>query len=221
MKFTFFENVFTSQMNVSILVVVVLCVLAILLGKKVKTCDYTKEPSRFMLCVESFVDLINNFCRANLGEKHFKKYAPYLFTLFTYLLISNAIGILGVSNPTQSLAITSAMAIITTGIIYWTRFRENGFVGFCKAFAEPVVVMVPLNIISVVTLPLSMGIRLFVNLISGAAFITIGYGVLGYFAPLVMPALHLVFDLFFGAVQAFVFFLLTLINIQQELNIEE
>ena len=74
--------------------------------------------------------------------------------------------------------------------------------------------MIPINLIGEVSTPFSMGLRLFVNLMSGTVIAAMVYAALGWFGGLFAGILlHGVFDIFFGLIQAFVFFMLTTVNI--------
>jgi F-type H+-transporting ATPase subunit a len=89
--------------------------------------------------------------------------------------------------------------------------KVDGLLGPVKPMA---ILMLPINLIGEISTPFSMGLRLFVNLMGGAVIATMVYAALhwtlGIFAGVI---LHAVFDIFFGLIQAFVFFMLTTVNI--------
>lgn len=220
MKFTIFENIFTSSLIVSIIVMVAICVFSIIVGKKISKYDYREKPTKLIMALEFLIGTSNDFCKTNLG-KRWKSYASYLFVLIFYLVIANTIGMFGVRNPTSGWAITIAFSLVTVCMIYYTRFKERGAAGGIKEFFKPFAPMVIINLISVISTPLSMSLRLMVNMISSTAFAILLYGVIGWYAVPVAPIFHAVFDVFFGLIQAFVFYLLTLINVQQEIVFED
>jgi F-type H+-transporting ATPase subunit a len=75
-------------------------------------------------------------------------------------------------------------------------------------------IMLPINLIGEVSTPFTMGLRLFVNLLSGVVIATMVYSVLHWTVSIFAGLfLHAVFDIFFGLIQAFVFLMLSTINI--------
>ena len=89
--------------------------------------------------------------------------------------------------------------------------KIDGLLGYVKPLAP---IMLPINLIGDVSTPFSMGLRLFVNLMSGVVIAGMVYAALHWVAGLfVGVVLHAIFDIFFGLIQAFVFFMLTTVNI--------
>ena len=97
--------------------------------------------------------------------------------------------------------------------------KLSGLVGPVKPMAP---LMIPINLIGEVSTPFSMGLRLFVNLMSGVVISTMVFTLIGALNSLVAQIslyaftsvlLHLVFDIFFGLIQAFVFFMLSTVNL--------
>lgn len=87
---------------------------------------------------------------------------------------------------------------------------------YWKGYLEPMPFMLPLNIIGELSKPMSHAFRLFGNVLAGTILITV---VMAKFAPIIVPSgLHLIFGLFFGGIQAFVFAILAVayINVAVE-----
>ncbi len=150
------------------------------------------------------------------GEKH----APFLGTLFVFILASNLIGLVPVFSkaaPTASLNTTIALAIITFLYVQWQGIRANGFVGYLKHFTMGThwalwPLMVPLEIISELAKPLSLAIRLYGNMYGKEQVILVLVGLAAALLPIWFPIPFqfpiLVFGVFVGFVQALVFTLL-------------
>lgn len=110
------------------------------------------------------------------------------------------------------------LSVITFFMLQFAEFRFQGFKAkinnLLGAYKPLFFLLLPMNLISELSKPLTMGLRLFVNLFSGVIISIMVYTALnfffGIFAGLV---LHGVFDVFFGLIQAFVFFMLSLVNI--------
>ena len=76
----------------------------------------------------------------------------------------------------------------------------------------------PINVVSAVAVPISLSLRLFANVLSGTAMMALLYGLLGWIATAWPAALHVYFDLFSGAIQTYVFCMLTMTYISNEIG---
>ena len=101
-------------------------------------------------------------------------------------------------------------------------FKFQGLKNKLKGLVGPVLplapIMIPINLIGEVSTPFSMGLRLFVNLMSGTVIAAMVYtaisGLAGFLGSIFAGVfLHAIFDIFFGLIQAFVFFMLSTVNI--------
>ena len=93
--------------------------------------------------------------------------------------------------------------------------------GYLKSFAEPNPVMLPMNIISEFTLPISLALRLFGNVISGTAISILIRQLLEYPGIIVMPFINLLFDIAFSLIQVAVFVILSVIFTSMKIKDEE
>ena len=93
--------------------------------------------------------------------------------------------------------------------------------GKLKSLFEPIFLFFPVNVISEISTPISMSLRLFGNMISGTLMMALIYGLLKVFA-IGWPAfLHAYLDVFAGALQAYVFVMLTMVFIYNQIGEEE
>jgi F-type H+-transporting ATPase subunit a len=83
--------------------------------------------------------------------------------------------------------------------------------GYLKGYLKPYAPMIVMNVIEKITLPLSLCLRLFCNMLVGAMVLGLVYGALGHFAFVIPVPLHFFFDLFDGIIQMFVFVMLTMV----------
>lgn len=217
---------------ISIIVITILItIIAGVVKSKLKEADPLEKPKGILLLAEMFVTGINNFLKGIMGEKMIGL-APYIGFLAIYLLIANIIGLFGLVPPTTSITVTGTLGIITFILIQYSAIRFKGLKGRLKALSEPSVIMFPMNLISEISLPVSLSFRLFGNILAGAIIMTILYGAIGSgFAALIgftglnigqfgeilaspiTAIFHLYFDLFSGLIQTFIFVLLTTIFI--------
>jgi len=219
-KITVFEEIFSPSIYSSILITAILSIVIIIFGLRIRKLKPTDPPKGMLMFLEMTVDFINGFCRENFG-KYWKFYAPYILTLGLFLVVSNTSGLFGLRPPTASVSVTAALAIITFLLIHISGIMTKGVKEYAKGFLEPIAFMLPLNIIGEFAIPIALSLRLFGNIFSGLIITGLVYGVLGNYAVIVTPALHGIFDLFFGIIQAIVFVLLSTIFISGQLDLEE
>jgi F-type H+-transporting ATPase subunit a len=89
-----------------------------------------------------------------------------------------------------------------------------------KGLCDPWPIWAPINIISEIAVPISLSLRLFANILSGTIIMALVYGLLGWIATFWPSALHVYFDLFSGAIQTYVFCMLTMTYINQAIDSE-
>ena len=159
--------------------------------------------------VEMGVDALSRFVEDALGKDGAKKYINYIGVLFMYIFFCNTSGIFGLRPPTADYGTTLCLALITFVMIEYADIRYNRF-GAVKSLFEPVFFFFPMNVISIFSTPLSMSLRLFGNILGGTVLMALYYGMLPWFAKIGVPsALHAYFDVFSGAIQTYVFCMLT------------
>lgn len=164
-----------------------------------------KVPTGKQCLIEIGINGLNKFFLGILGEKG-KKYLPVLETLIIYIGFSNIIGIFGFTPPTKDINVTAALAGIAIILIQVTSIIENGGFGWIKGFSKPMAIMIPINILELVTRPLSLCMRLFGNVLG--AFVVME--LIKICVPVGLPvAFSLYFDIFDGFIQAYVFVFLT------------
>lgn len=134
---------------------------------------------------------------------HGRRLLPFIGTIFAFIGLSNLVGFIPVvQNPTSDLNTTLGLGLVVFLISHYEGIKENGVLGYFKGFAEPVFILLPLNVVGELAKPISHSFRLFGNMVGGGIIITLIYQA----APWVMPVpLHAWFDLFVGAVQALIF----------------
>ena len=179
-----------------------------------------KKPSKKQAVAEMIVNAFNDMVDKSMGKKN-RKYAPYIATLFMFILFGSLISLTGLRSGTADINVTMTYALVTFIMITYTKFKSNGFFGYFKSYAEPIAVMTPMNIISEFSTPISMGFRLFGNMAGGMiitmmihAGLNVASSAIGFSIPVLevgIPALlSIYFDLFVGFIQSYVFIMLTM-----------
>ena len=195
------------------IIMALLVVISLLLTRKLSV----RNPGKAQVALESAVQFLNGFMRSNLGT-HWRPFAPWLGTVALYIATSNLIGILGLTPPTKDISVTTALATMSMLLIYGAQFRYNGPLGGLKKFAEPMPLLLPINLMEVIIRPLALCMRLFGNIL-GAYIIM---EMLKFVVPVILPAVFSIyFDLFDGLIQTVVFVFLTTLFTGEGIKDEE
>jgi F-type H+-transporting ATPase subunit a len=151
-----------------------------------------------------------------MGSKSAVKYRNYIGSLFLFLLISNISGLLGLRPPTADYGVTFPLGLITFVLIQYNNIKWNKFNAFTDLF-KPYPFLFPINLIGELASPFSISLRLFGNVVSGTVIMALIYGLLSKIAFLWPGVLHAYFDIFSGAIQTYVFCMLTMVWISQKI----
>jgi len=157
-------------------------------------------------------------------------YIPLMFTLFTFILGCNLIGLIpGAFTPTSQLAVTGTLATAMFGYAIGLRFYRHGL-GFFHAFVPSGVpkmllpLMVPIELISFLARPLTLALRLFANMTAGHMALGV-LAVLGLASPWFMrwlplgfTALQIALELIISFIQAYIFMILSCVYIDDALS---
>jgi F-type H+-transporting ATPase subunit a len=166
-------------------------------------------PSRGQAALELVVAAIQNLIRETLRRPP-EPYLPLLGTIFTFILLANWSSVVpGVEPPTAHIETDAALALIVFFAVIYFGIRARGLAAYLRTFAEPTLLMVPLNIVETFTRTFSLIVRLFGNVMSGVFVIGIVLSLAGLLVPIPLMAL----ELLTGAVQAYIFTVLAMVFI--------
>ncbi len=189
------------------------------------------RPGAYQVIVEDLYGFGRRYLGGQVGEKGMKWY-PYTLSLFVFILVLNLIGLIPNSFPvTSSISFTLTLAFITFILTQYEGFRYNGARGYLSSFVPSglpfKVVMVPLMvgiefIQEVISKPLTLGVRLYANILAGHLIIFVFLSLILYFgvfsvAPIFSFPLALVFygfEVFVAIIQAYIFAILTQVYIE-------
>ncbi len=187
-------------------------------------------PGRWQAFVEMAYEFIANLLRDNVGKEGLR-FFPLVFSLFLFILFCNLSGMLPFSfTPTSHIIVTFALAfavfigvtiigIIRHGFHFFSLFVPAGLPGWLLPL------IIPIEVLSYMTRPVSLSLRLFVNMMAGhtmlkliAGFV-IGLGVLGGWAPLLFLTALTGLEILIAFLQAYVFTVLTCIYLNDAINL--
>lgn len=221
-----------SQVN-SLLVILSVFALCLYLTHGIKEKAETKRQHIAEWIVEKVEGLVNE----NMGE-YFAGFAPFIAAVLGLSAFSSLLSLLGLYPPTSDLNIVAGWAILVFVLITYYK-NKCGPIIYAKSFAQPVALLLPINIISEVATPISMAFRHYGNVLSGTVIsVLVAAGLQGISSLLLgwlpgalgeipllqigIPAvLSVYFDVFSGCLQAFIFAMLTMMYVSGGFPAEE
>jgi F-type H+-transporting ATPase subunit a len=166
-------------------------------------------PDNRQAVLEGIVSSLTDQIEDIIG-KDARPFLPLVGTLFIFLVAANLAGVLpGVEAPTGKIETPAALAIIVFFSVHYFGIRARGLGGYLAGFAEPRLIMLPLNILSEITRTFSLMVRLFGNVMSGEFVIGLVVALAGLFVPIPLMALAILV----GLVQAYIFTVLATVFI--------
>lgn len=206
------QTVWITTSHACILIVMLaMIVFAFIANRKLKKA--TDVPDNFQNVIELIVEMLGKMVDGTMG-----KWAPgfvnYISTIFMFILLSNISGLLGLRPPTADFGTTLCLGLTTFFLIHINTFRHNSlkqiWADKCSPLPPWLPLWLPINIVSDIAVPISLSLRLFANVLSGTVIMALIYGLLRFIAIGWPAALHVYFDLFSGAIQTYVFCMLTM-----------
>jgi len=186
-------------------------------------------PTRMQSVAEISYEFVANMVRDNVGSAG-QKYFPFIFSLFMFVLFCNMLGMTPYSfTVTSHIIVTFALAALVFIGVTIIGFVKHGL-GFLKFFVPsgvPVALLpllVVIEVISYLTRPISLSVRLFANMMAGhtmlkvfGAFV-VGLGLIGGWAPLAFMVAFTGLEILVAFLQAYVFAILTCIYLNDALH---
>lgn len=211
------------QLLTLVYVTILLTVLSIIVYIKVKKVKPDEAPQGVALIAEQYVGIFSNEFKG-VTEGKIDRVGPYIFTLFTFLLVGNTVGFIGLEPAVSSYSVS-----LTLGLISWIGIYVFGIIYqklmFFKRFQNPI------DLIGQFSPLISISFRIYGNIIGGSIIVFMIYwltnviwskipyiGEVNLLGMVIAPVFHLYFDAFGGLIQAYVFALLTSIYWTQEVS---
>jgi F-type H+-transporting ATPase subunit a len=224
-----------SFTNQSLLMVVVVSAAALFLSLAVK--PGALVPSRSQSMAEMSYGFVANMIHSATGEDGLK-FFPFVFTLFMFVLFCNFFGLIpGSFTVTSQIAVTFALAALVILTVIVTGFIKHG-IGFLKLFVPHapfalLLLLVPIEVISFLTRPISLSVRLFANMLAGHTMLQVfaGFvialgsagGILSVLsiAPMLLIVAIMLLEFLVAFLQAYVFAILTCIYLNEALHLHD
>ncbi len=194
-------------------------------------------PGRMQALAESGYEFVHDLVTGQVGDAG-KRYFPFVFSLFMFILFGNMLGMLPYSFTfTSHIAITFALAALVFVVVTGVALAIHGkhFFGYFMPEGAPLAlapIIIPIEIISYLSRPISLSVRLFANMVAGhvmlkvfATFVVmIGsaagvFGILGAALPLAINVALVGFEILVAFLQAYVFAILTSIYLHDAVHL--
>ena len=182
------------------------------------TKDLKRRPTgKKQVVVEYIYTTIQNVVNANLGEQY-GDMIPFIGTLAVFIVTMNLLGLVGITPVTNNFSVTLALGLISFVVIQGYTMKKIGIGHYFLGYGQPMLMMLPINVIERVMLPVSLSLRLFGNILAASFLVELVYESLdkiAWIAQIGLPVpLHAYFDIFDGCIQMVIFVMLTMINIK-------
>ncbi len=172
-------------------------------------------PSKLQAVCESIMQFFWGTLDTMIPNKN-RQHVPLVASLFLFILTANLMGQLPLrlihlkqgelASPTNDLNLTAAMAIIVLVYYVFMGFKAKGFKFLFHEFSFTGVIMTLVELIEMITRPLSLAIRLFANILAGEILVSVALGLFAYLLPLPV----MLFEILVAFIQATVFMMLTI-----------
>lgn len=215
----------TQTVTVTWLIIAVIWVLCTVFVK-----NFSMIPGDAQNVLEMAVESVYKLTATTMGQDKLS-FAPYMGTLLIFIAVANLAGLVGVRPPTADVNTTMALALLSFVLIHVSAVRSKGLKSHLKGLTEPMALLTPINVIGEISTPVSLGFRLFGNIVGGLIIMNLLYGMLesfsnalfgGLLPPLLQIGipipLHLYFDVFAGLLQSFIFTMLTMVNVSMAMD---
>ena len=205
-------------------IAVVLAIGFLMLGTR----RHALVPGRWQSVAELSYEFIANMIRDNVGQDG-RKYFPFIFTLFMFVFFGNMLGMVPYSfTYTSHIIVTFALALVVFIGVTTIGFMKHGirFLGFLMPAGIPVFMaplIIPIEILSYFTRPVSLALRLFANMTAGHTMLKVfasfvfGLGVFGI-VPLALVTALTGLEFIIAFLQAYVFTILTCVYLNDALH---
>lgn len=203
----------TSRVTTMWGIMAVLLILGWLAGRNVK-----RLPSGVQNVMEMLIETVQGIIGQVMDEERTRQFTPLLTSIFVFILASNYSGLLpgfghlpGLAAPTSGWGVTAGLAIIIFFSVQIYGLKKNGIKVY-KHMVEPWFLsplMLPLGLLEEFTRPFTLSIRLYANIFGGEMVVVAMLSAIPYF----LPVLPLALEVIFGAIQAFIFTLLSAVYI--------
>lgn len=218
--------------NLSNILMLLVSAVIVLIIAVVSTRKLEMKPTGMQNFIEWVMDFVKGIINSNMDWKTGGNFHLLGMTLIMFIFVSNMLGLpfaivigdeLWWKSPTADPIVTMTLAVMVVGLSHYYGVKLKGMKEYGRDFFRPVGFMFPFKIIEEFANTLSLGLRLYGNLYAGEVLIgllaTLGSSTwLGFIGSIIPLMAWQGFSIFVGAIQAFIFTLLTMVYISHKVS---
>ncbi len=228
-------EIFGLTYNLSnILMITVSCVIVFLIAV-LCTRRLQMKPTGAQNFMEWVVDFVRGIINSTLDWKNGARFHLLALTLIMYIFVSNMLGLpfaivvnddLWWKSPTADPVVTITLSVMIIAMSHYYGVKLNGTKKYLLGFTKPVKFMTPIKLIEEFSNTLTLGLRLYGNIYAGEVLLTllIGLGTGGLIGGIFALPLTMAwqgFSIFIGAIQAYIFTMLSMVYISQKVKVDQ
>lgn len=227
------ENIFgipwlsVNLSNVLMIIVTFTIVLVLsILGAR----NLQMKPTGAQNVMEWILDFVKGIISDTMDWKTGKAFLPLAITLFLFILVANALGVITTvvydgktwwTSPTADPNVTLTLSTMIIILSHYYGLKLRGTKHYIKGYFTPVWYLFPIKLVEEFANTLTLGLRLFGNMFAGGVLLMLlvelaKKGIIGFFAAAVPLVVWQGFSLFIGAIQAFIFTMLAMVYISHK-----
>lgn len=223
--------------NMSNVLMITVASIIVFLIAVLTTRKLAMKPTGAQNFIEWVMDFVRNLIKSNMDWKTGGRFHLLGLTLLMYIFVSNMLGLpfaityspsdevheLWWKSPTADPVVTLTLAVMVTALSHYYGVKLRGTKDYLKTFVQPVPFLLPLKIVEEFANTLTLGLRLYGNIYAGEILLTLlagslATGVGGTIVAILPTIAWQGFSVFIGAIQAFIFTLLTMVYISHKVS---
>jgi F-type H+-transporting ATPase subunit a len=184
-------------------------------------------PGKLQLFWETVTEQVADLADSAIGSQG-RRFVGLGVGVGLFILVCNWIAFIPSGDPgwfpppTSDVNLPLAMAVTVIALVHYNSIRTRGFKGYVKHYFTPYAALAPINVIEEITKPITMTFRLFGNIFSGVLMISVIVTLIPPYLSWIGLVVWKPFDeLFIGAIQAFIFALLTIMYLGMGMSTDE
>ena len=190
------------------------------------------KPGKLQYALEALMDFTKGIVNSAVDEKTAQTYYLYIFSLFSFVLVANMVGLIifihyedhsYFASPTASPIVCLALALMTTLIAHYSGVQKMGLKGYIQhSYLSPMSIMLPIKLIEEFTNTITLAFRLYGNIYAGEVLLGLivmfssAAGLITYILAIPLGVVWQGFSVVIGAIQAYVFCTLTMVYISHK-----
>ncbi|ALC88708.1 ATP synthase subunit A [Bacillus sp. FJAT-18017] len=224
-----FFGLYFNQANILMITVATAIVFLIAM---LATRKLAMKPTGMQNFMEWVMDFVKNIINSTMDWKTGGRFHILGITLIMYIFVSNMIGLpfsvvinneLWWKSPTADPVITLTLATLVVGLSHYYGVKMRGLKGYSKEFFQPFWFMFPIKLIEEFANTLTLGLRLYGNIYAGEILLGLiaggmATGFFGHLAAVIPMLAWQGFSVFIGAIQAFIFTMLTMVYLAHKVS---